>query len=98
MSEAIFNSRAMESKAAIATSALQSGWTALRSLVVRWSARQRFSHSIAHLDDQMLADVGFTPQDLGLGEHLIRRHVAGRDVWLDNKMGDKNRESGDPGG
>jgi hypothetical protein len=87
MSEAVLDRRVMERKDASATSALWSGWVALRLQVVRWLARQRLGRSIAHLDDRLLADVGFNPRDLGLGERLIRRHVAGGDIWPLDRSG-----------
>ena len=40
---------------------LQSAWT-------RLLARRRLRRSIAHLDDRLLADIGLSPQDLGLAE------------------------------
>jgi uncharacterized protein YjiS (DUF1127 family) len=82
MSVAIVDGRAVGRKGAIAMPAIASRWTELRSLLMRWLARQRLSRSIAHLDDRLLADVGLTPQDLGLGERLIRRYVAGGDIWV----------------
>ena len=39
----------------------QSAWT-------RLLARRRLRRSIAHLDDRLLADIGLSPQDLGLAE------------------------------
>ena len=87
MSEAVLDSRVMERKDASATSALRPGWAALRLQVVRWLARQRLGRSIAHLDDRLLADAGFNPRDLGLGERLIRRHVAGGDIWRLDRSG-----------
>jgi uncharacterized protein YjiS (DUF1127 family) len=82
MSVAIVDGRAMERKDAIAMPAIASRWTELQSLLKRWLARQRLSRSIAHLDDRLLADVGLTPQDLVLGERLIRRYVAGGDICV----------------
>jgi hypothetical protein len=87
MSEAVLDSRVLERKAASATSVLRSGWTALRLQVARWLARQRLGRSIAHLDNRLLADAGFNPRDLGLGERLIRRHVAGGDIWRLDRSG-----------
>jgi hypothetical protein len=73
---------------------VRSGWTALRLLAARWSARQRLSGSIAHLDDRLLADAGFTPWHLGVGERLIRRYAAGGGIWAAGS--DRNQRSGFP--
>jgi uncharacterized protein YjiS (DUF1127 family) len=51
------------------------------SRLTRWLARERLGRSIAHLDDRLLADAGFTPHDLGLGERLMRRYGAGGSIW-----------------
>jgi uncharacterized protein YjiS (DUF1127 family) len=67
---------------------VQSAWRALRDAAARWLARRRRSANIAHLDDRLLADAGFKPQDLGLGERLIRRYVAGGDIWRRDRAGD----------
>ena len=80
MSDAVLDSGAMARETTMAAS-VRSGWTALKSVPARWLSRQRLSGSIAHLDDRLLADAGFSPRDLGLGEHLIRRFAAGGDVW-----------------
>jgi uncharacterized protein YjiS (DUF1127 family) len=71
----------MERDAAAMAPSLRAGWTALKLLPARWLERGRRSSSIAHLDDRLLADVGLGPSDLGLGERLIRRFVAGGDIW-----------------
>ena len=83
MSEAILDSR---TPATVAPSAL-AGWVALKSLPARWRSRRRLSGSIAHLDDRLLADVGIDPSYLGLGERLIRRFVAGGDIWPVDRAG-----------
>jgi uncharacterized protein YjiS (DUF1127 family) len=69
--------RAIPGQRAGATPTIAPGWTALRSLFMRWSARQRLGRSIAHMNDRVLADAGLTPGDLGLGERLIRGIGAG---------------------
>jgi uncharacterized protein YjiS (DUF1127 family) len=74
--------RASQRGGATWPAAIASGWLELRSRFRRWSARQRLSRSIAHLSDRQLADAGFCLRDLGLGERLIRRHVAGGDIWV----------------
>ena len=66
---------------------VRGGWMALKSVLARWLSRHRFGGSIAHLDDRLLADVGFDPSDLGLGERLIRRFVAGGDIWPHDRAG-----------
>jgi hypothetical protein len=63
------------------------GWAALKAVPARWFSRQRLSGSIAHLDDRLLADVGLGPSNLGLGERLIRRFVAGGDIWRRDGIG-----------
>ena len=73
-------------RAATWSPAIASSWQEIRSLVARWSARQRLRRSIAHLDDRRLADAGLGPQDLGLGERLIRHFVAGGDIWAGEKV------------
>jgi uncharacterized protein YjiS (DUF1127 family) len=87
MSRTLVIGRAAEWKSATWPPAIASSWNELRSLVARWSARQRFRRSIAHLDDRLLADAGLGPQDLGLGERLIRHFVAGGDIWAGEKLG-----------
>ena len=87
MSDAVLGSRALQRKAAPAMPALRPGWAALRLLAARWLARQRLSHSIAHLDDRLLADAGFSRRDLALGERLIRRYAAGGDLWPRDRAG-----------
>jgi uncharacterized protein YjiS (DUF1127 family) len=81
MSEAIAGFRAMERGGAMTTPAITAGWTALRSLVTGWRARQRLGRSISHLDDRLLADAGIDPRNLGFGERLIRRYGAGGGIW-----------------
>lgn len=82
MSDAVLDRGAMRRDAA-----QRPLWLALKAVAARWLARQRRSASIAHLDDRLLADAGFKPKDLGLGERLIRRYVAGGDVWRRDKFG-----------
>jgi uncharacterized protein YjiS (DUF1127 family) len=43
------------------------------SVVKRWWSRRRLRSSIAHLDDRLLADVGFSRRDLGFSERLMRQ-------------------------
>ena len=80
MSDAVLDSSAVAREATMAPS-VRSGWTSLKSLPAGWLSRQRLGGSIAHLDDRLLADAGFSPRDLGLGEFLIRRFAAGGDIW-----------------
>jgi uncharacterized protein YjiS (DUF1127 family) len=81
MSDAVLNNRAVEREATTIAPLVRLGWASLNSLPVRWRSRQRRSGSIAHLDDRLLADIGLGRSDLGLGERLIRRFVAGGDIW-----------------
>jgi uncharacterized protein YjiS (DUF1127 family) len=61
--------------------AFASGWSALRALAARRAARQRFTRSIAHLDDRLLADIGLEPQHRGFADRLIRRIAPGGGIW-----------------
>jgi uncharacterized protein YjiS (DUF1127 family) len=81
MPEAILGPRPVEFVRAPAAGSLATGWNGLRSRWARWLARKRLSRSIAHLDDRLLADVGFSPDDLGSGERFIRRFAAGASIW-----------------
>jgi hypothetical protein len=81
MSQAILDSRPIDRAPATVAPSFRAGWAALKSVPARWYSRQRLGASIAHLDDRLLADAGFDPSDLGLGERLIRRFVAGGDIW-----------------
>jgi uncharacterized protein YjiS (DUF1127 family) len=65
----------------LATPVISPAWVAVRPAVARWLARLRFTSSIAHLDDRLLADAGLTPRNLGLAEHLVRYFAAGGEVW-----------------
>ena len=87
MSDAVLERRATGHDATTVVPPVRSGWAALKSVAARWLSRQRFSGSIAHLDDRLLADVGFDPSDLGLGERLIRRFVPGGDIWPLDRAG-----------
>jgi hypothetical protein len=87
MSDAVLDGRAMERSAATMASPVRAGWAALKLLPAHWLARGRRSASIAHLDDRLLADAGFSPRDLGLGERLIRRYGAGGDIWPRDRAG-----------
>ena len=87
MSEAILDARAVGREPTTVPPSVRAGWTALRSVSARWHSRRRLSGGIAHLDDRLLADVGFDPSDLGLGERLIRRLVAGGDIWPLDRAG-----------
>ncbi len=86
MSDAVLGSRAVEREATTIASLVRLGWPALKAVPGRWLSRQRLSASIAHLDDRLLADAGFNPRDLGLGERLIRRFVAGGDIWRRDRI------------
>ena len=66
---------------ASAVAAVTRAWRMLQSFAERLLARQRLSRSIAHLDDRMLADIGLTPRNRGLGENLIRKFAAGGQMW-----------------
>jgi hypothetical protein len=81
MSEAIFDRRTVGAGATATEPGVRPAWAALKALARRWLARWRFSQSIAHLDDRMLEDVGLDANHLGLGERLIRRFVAGGEIW-----------------
>jgi hypothetical protein len=87
MSDAVLERRAVGREATTAVPLVRAGWTALKSVLARWLSRHRLSGSIAHLDDRLLADAGFDPSDLGLGERLIRRFVAGGDIWPRDRAG-----------
>jgi len=65
----------------LGTPAISPAWVAVQAAVARWLARLRFTSSIAHLDDRLLADAGLKPRDLGLAEHLIRHFAAGSEMW-----------------
>ena len=79
VSDAVLDGRAIEREAAVPSVRL--GWVALKAVPARWLSHQRLGGSIAHLDDRLLADAGFSRRDLGLGERLIRRFVAGGTIW-----------------
>jgi hypothetical protein len=81
MPDAFIDCRASRHEGTIWPAAIATAWTELRCRLRRWAARQRLSRSIAHLSDRQLADAGFCPQDLGLAERLVRRHVAGGGIW-----------------
>ncbi len=51
------------------------------AVVERWWSAQRLRSNIAHLDDRMLADVGFSPRDLGFSERLTRRYIPEGTAW-----------------
>jgi uncharacterized protein YjiS (DUF1127 family) len=87
MSQAILDSRPIERAPATVAPAVRAGWAALKSVPARWFSRQRLGASLAHLDDRLLADVGFDPSHLGLGERLIRRFAAGGDIWQRDRAG-----------
>ena len=87
MSQAILDSRPIDRAPATVAPSLRAGWAALKSAPARWLSRQRRGASLAHLDDRLLADAGFGPSDLGLGERLIRRFVAGGDIWPRERAG-----------
>ena len=87
MSEAILDGRTAGREPATVPPSVRAGWARLTSLPGGWLARRRLSGSIAHLDSRLLADVGFDPSDLGLGERLIRRFVAGGDIWPLDRAG-----------
>ena len=85
LSEATLGSPAMESVGAPATAAIPTGYTEIRSRLARWLARKRVTRRIAHLDDRLLADAGFSPRDLGFGERLVRNYAAGGGIWAAGK-------------
>jgi uncharacterized protein YjiS (DUF1127 family) len=59
-------------------SALRLSWS---SAVEHWRSVRRLRSSIAHLDDRLLADVGFSQRDLGFAERFVRATVAGGSMW-----------------
>lgn len=63
------------------TAAIQSNWAAFRSVLARAAGRRRLAHSIAHLDDRLLADAGLTGAQRGFGDRLIRHFAAASAVW-----------------
>ena len=87
MSQAILESRPIRRAPAAVMPSVWAGWAALKLLPLRWLGRRGLSASIAHLDDRLLADAGLSASDLGLGERLIRRFVAGGDVWKCDRAG-----------
>jgi uncharacterized protein YjiS (DUF1127 family) len=87
MSEAVLDSRTIGREPTAVPPSVRSGWAELKQLPARWLSRQRLSGSIAHLDDRLLADAGFSRRDLGLGERLIRRFAAGGDIWPRDRAG-----------
>jgi uncharacterized protein YjiS (DUF1127 family) len=52
----------------------------------RQASRRRLARSIAHLDDRLLADIGLSPEDLGLTERVARRRATGG-IWAGSKAG-----------
>jgi uncharacterized protein YjiS (DUF1127 family) len=87
MSQATLDSRPIDRAPATVAPSVRAGWAALQSVLARWFSRRRLGASLAHLDDRLLADAGFGPSDLGLGERLIRRFVAGGDIWPRDSAG-----------
>jgi hypothetical protein len=87
MSQAVFDTRPIGRVPAAVAPSVRAGWAVLKSVPARWLSRQRLSASIAHLDDRLLADAGLNRRDLGLGERLIRRFVAGGDIWRRDRAG-----------
>jgi hypothetical protein len=49
--------------------------------MARWWARQHLKAGIGHLDDRLLADVGFKTRDRGLADRLIRHFALGGTLW-----------------
>jgi uncharacterized protein YjiS (DUF1127 family) len=74
-------------KNAVATPWIASAWTALRCFAIRFANRYRLGRSIAHLNDRLLADVGLSPEGLGLGESLIRGSASEATLWAFGKRG-----------
>ena len=87
MSQAILDSRPIDRAPARVPPSVRAGWAALKSVPARWFSHQRLGASLAHLDDRLLADIGFDPGHLGLGERLIRRFAAGGDIWPRERAG-----------
>ena len=85
--EALVDCRATAHENAVATPWIASAWTALRSFALRSANRYRLGRSIAHLNDRLLADVGLSPQGLGLGESLIRGSTSEATLWAFGKRG-----------
>jgi uncharacterized protein YjiS (DUF1127 family) len=83
MSHALIDCRAVETRS---TRAAASIWRHIQLTLAHWSARRRFQRSIAHLDDRLLADIGYTADDLGFLEILVRRYVAGGELWAGRKV------------
>jgi uncharacterized protein YjiS (DUF1127 family) len=86
MSHALVDCSVIETRPVIAPAAA-SMWRHIRSTLARWSARRRFRRSIAHLDDRLLADIGFTADDLGVVDRIVRRYVAGGELWTGRQVG-----------
>jgi uncharacterized protein YjiS (DUF1127 family) len=68
ISGSLLRRRAIVRKGAATTPRWSAPWPFFRY----WTACRRLSRSIAHLNNRLLADAGLTPEDLGLGETLIR--------------------------
>ena len=65
--------------------AIASRLAKLRSAWRRRASSHRLVHSIAHLDDRLLADIGLGPEDLGVAERLARRRTGG--MWAGSIAG-----------
>ena len=66
--------------------AIASRLAKLRSAWRRRASSRRLVHSIAHLDDRLLADIGLGPEDLGVAERLARRRTTGG-MWAGSIAG-----------
>jgi uncharacterized protein YjiS (DUF1127 family) len=60
------------------SSALRFSWS---SAAEHWLSVRTLRSSIAHLDDRLLADAGFSQRDLGFAERFVRGAVAGGSIW-----------------
>ena len=85
--EALVDCRATARENAAATRWIASAGTTLRSFAIRLADRYRLGCGIAHLNDRLLADVGLSPQDLGLSESLMRGSASDAGFWAFDKRG-----------
>jgi hypothetical protein len=87
LSEALVDCRAGSRERVLPTTAIPSAWTAPRSFAIRLADRHRLARGVAHLNDRLLADVGLRPEDLGLGESLIRGSASDAAFWAFERSG-----------
>jgi uncharacterized protein YjiS (DUF1127 family) len=76
--------RARERAIGALPAAIASRLAQFRYVWKRQASRRRLARSIAHLDDRLLADIGLSPEDLGLTERVARRRATGG-IWAGSK-------------